>query len=1308
MSQSPAPAPISVPQAPASASSGSSSNIERIFDAALKSYKNKTKNDLKKHDIFKQLETCDSPAAILAVFQAAQFDPSRTAGDDRLKKWLVPTINVLYAFSGTLSEGVVLVFPPAKLVFAGIGVLLLAAKDVAASQDILVDIFGRIESFFVRLEIYTEVPLTPVMTEKMVQITVEILDILATATKEMEQSRAKTFLKKVAGWTDLEDGLKKLDKLTNEEVVMASVQVLKVTHKIDDKVTAVGEDVRSVDEKVQVVEGEVQIVKGEVQVVKGEVQVVKGEVQVVKGEVQGVKGEVQGVKSEVQLVNDNVKSVDDKVQAITENSMEVKLIVQQTANEVTNVKRNQLRESLRKWQAPPDPSANHNIAGDRQHEGTAEWFFEANQFENWRLTGSLLWIHGKPGSGKSVLCSAIINDLTILCDAGSALMAYFYFDFRDLDKQARRNLLPSLLVQLSTRSDPFCDILSRLYETHDNGARQPSDKALTQCLKEMLTLPNQGPVYLIFDALDECPDTSDVPSPREQVLDLVKDLVGLQLPSLRICVTSRPEVDICDALESLASQAVSLQDERGQKKDIADYVRSVVYSGSGKFMRRWRKDDKEHVIETLSERADGMFRWVFCQLEMLRNCLPQNVQRVLRELPNSLDETYERMLREIGKVNPDQAYRLLQCLTVATRPLRVDELAEVLALDFDGTKKAIPALNKDWRWDDEQQGVLSTCSSLIVVVEDESSKTRVVQFAHFSVKEFLTSDRLANLATDVSRFHVRLEPAHTVIVQACLAILLQSDFSSSVGRSSPLSDYAAEHWVYHAQFENVSLVVEDGMRHLFDHAKPYFAAWLKSFDIDSIWYSFVPPPIGAYHVHPPESISPSEATAPLCLYYAALCGFRDLTKYLVAEYPQHVNARVGRNKSPLAAALSNKHIQVAELLHQHGADLHIGYRSRTLLHAASLDGSMDVAEWLLNIGADANVQQYDHTTPLHLAAAGGHLEVVRMLLGHGADVNAATMMDSYTPLHEASKGGHVDIVRLLIQNGADASTDLQRLFFLASSSGSAETVELFIRRGGDVNARDVSHSTPLHLASSSFLSKGDHVVRTLIQNGADVDARDGSHSTPLHLASRSSNGDIVKTLILNGVDVNARDGSHSTPLHFASQSYHSEGDGVVQTLIQNGADVNARDRVHKTPLHHASSSSSSPSSDDIVKALIQNGVDVNARDENHWTPLHFASLLQHSEGLGGGVVQTLIQNGADVNARDQGQSTPLHQIFYRRYKFSLQLDVDSLRLLLENGADVDAVDDEGWTPFQLASSGGYHEMAQLLLDHRASVEQSRM
>ena len=185
-------------------------------------------------------------------------------------------------------------------------------------------------------------------------------------------------------------------------------------------------------------------------------------------------------------------------------------------------------------------------------------------------------------------------------------MAYFYFDFRDADKRSRRNLIPSLLVQLSARSDPFCDILSRLYRAHDDGMHQPSDSSLMHCLKEMLSLPDQGPIYLILDALDECPNTSGVPSFREQVLDLVKELVDLHLSNLHICVTSRPEVDIHDVLNIIASHSVSLHDESGQKKDIAEYVESVVNSNSARVIRRWRDADKDLVIRTLSQRADGM------------------------------------------------------------------------------------------------------------------------------------------------------------------------------------------------------------------------------------------------------------------------------------------------------------------------------------------------------------------------------------------------------------------------------------------------------------------------------------------------------------------------------------------------------------------------------------------------------------------------------------------------------------------------------------------------------------------------------
>ena len=183
-------------------------------------------------------------------------------------------------------------------------------------------------------------------------------------------------------------------------------------------------------------------------------------------------------------------------------------------------------------------------------------------------------------------------------------MAYFYCDFRDKSKQNRDNLLPSLVIQLSTQSDTYCDILSCLYLAHNSGAQQPSEEDLMKCLEEMVTLPYHPPVYLIIDALDECPDSSGMPSPREQVLYLLKELVDLSLPNIRVCVTSRPEVDIRDALEPLACFHVSLHDQSGQKKDIIAYVTSVVHSDAK--MRRWRDEDRKLVIDTLSERADGM------------------------------------------------------------------------------------------------------------------------------------------------------------------------------------------------------------------------------------------------------------------------------------------------------------------------------------------------------------------------------------------------------------------------------------------------------------------------------------------------------------------------------------------------------------------------------------------------------------------------------------------------------------------------------------------------------------------------------
>jgi len=189
-------------------------------------------------------------------------------------------------------------------------------------------------------------------------------------------------------------------------------------------------------------------------------------------------------------------------------------------------------------------------------------------------------------------------------EAGLATMAHFYCDFRDEDKQNCRKLLLSVLSQLCAQSDPCCNILAHIYSAHDDGTRKPSDDTLAKSLTKMLSLPGRGPVYLIIDALDECPNNSGMPTPREEVLDLVETLIGLRLQNLHVCVTSRPEIDIQTTLEPLTSLRVSLHNQTGQKKDIINYVTSVVSSDVK--MRRWREEDRKLVIETLSERADGM------------------------------------------------------------------------------------------------------------------------------------------------------------------------------------------------------------------------------------------------------------------------------------------------------------------------------------------------------------------------------------------------------------------------------------------------------------------------------------------------------------------------------------------------------------------------------------------------------------------------------------------------------------------------------------------------------------------------------
>ena len=414
-----------------------------------------------------------------------------------------------------------------------------------------------------------------------------------------------------------------------------------------------------------------------------------------------------------------------------------------------------------------------------------------------------------------------------------------------------------------------------------------------------------------------------------------------------------------------------------------------------------------------------------CQVDVLCRTFPASIRKVLDDLPKTLDDTYGRTLLGIDGAKREYAQRLFRCLTVSVRPLRVDELAEILAIQFD--EAALPTFNVAWRPEDAEEAVMSACSTLITTVYRAGD--RVVQFAHFSVKEFLTSERLATAEEHLSYYHILPEPAHTVLAQASLSVLLQLD--DKIDRNAidhfPLAPYAARHWVDHARFKNVSSHIQGAMERLFDPAKPHFAAWVWLYDIDRHW------------IEPMSEIHPTQPWA-VPLYYASLCGIRSLVEHLIAAHSGDVNRRGGSHDTPLLAATIKRHIEVASVLLKSGADPNIS----------------DGAAW----------------APLHWLSSGvlvkqSSLEIARLLVSSGANVDAADEHNK-TPLHRAAETGHRDLAGLLVESGASlgARNKNQRTpLHMACIGGNSDISRLFIDRGSDINSRDEDGCIPLHKAS---------------------------------------------------------------------------------------------------------------------------------------------------------------------------------------------------------------------------------------------------
>ncbi|KAH8987465.1 hypothetical protein EDB92DRAFT_1948568 [Lactarius akahatsu] len=371
----------------------SSAHFRLIVDA-LDAYSKETGIDIAEHPFATELQVIDSSDEVFRLLEAKAKELKDYRGE-KLTDCLRFIINTLYILSDALGEAVSLAsFPPAKMIFVGLHVLLTVTSAITSGYDALVGLFEPLESFLKPVQILSEMPKTASTAGVILKIMVEVLSVLSIATKQVEQGELKSLAEKLFGSGDIGAVLQRLNRLTQDEARMTVVQILEVVH-----------------------------------------------------------GPQYGESSlRYQFDQLWVLTMHETVDAVNKVTRPFVLLASVTARaELLMQDGHRLREN-RRWLAPPDPSTNYNIARRDAHEGTAMWFFQGSTFRDWRVTGSLMWIHGIPGSGKSVLCSSIIYELMFLREAGLALVAYFFFDFRDLDKQRRHEFLSSLLCQLSASS----------------------------------------------------------------------------------------------------------------------------------------------------------------------------------------------------------------------------------------------------------------------------------------------------------------------------------------------------------------------------------------------------------------------------------------------------------------------------------------------------------------------------------------------------------------------------------------------------------------------------------------------------------------------------------------------------------------------------------------------------------------------------------------------------------------------------------------------------------------------------------------
>ncbi|KAK2786337.1 hypothetical protein FQN53_006705 [Emmonsiellopsis sp. PD_33] len=844
-------------------------------------------------------------------------------------------------------------------------------------------------------------------------------------------------------------------------------------------------------------------------------------------------------------------------------------------------------ERIRGWLNPPDPSTNLNEARKKRLNGTGSWLLETELFRQWK-SGSrqYLWLHGIPGCGKTVLSSTIIDHLDQESDGFVVLN--FFFDFNDSKKQSLENLVRSLVIQLYSKCKNSRAELEALEKSCGIHQQQPAFESLFGVFLEMVN--SAGKVQIVIDALDEC-------EKREDLLSWIETFTSSSPKELRLLLTSRKEQDIESQLMFwLDPESVVPIQQDSVNPDIRAYVRDRLQRDRG--FARWNAQPsvRDEIEAELMEKADGMFRWAACQLDILRNCRDYpNLQKALASLPATLEETYARMLANIQDIDREKAIRILQFLTYSERPLTLEEAMDVLVVYPDKE----PTFYPNWRMPIPLE-IQLVCSSLISLVTRERVSGQTItelQLAHFSVQQYLKSKRIGpsfpNEMAEVGTIFqngMAEVVARGSITKVCLAHLLylgteitiSADFNlfSRIQRDYSLVRLTARCWMDHAKFAEAEDDVLERILNFFLCQPQAYHFWAQMFD--------------AYKQDLRPFRGPVETAPPL--YYASFAGLTRTARCLLLN-GANINARGGLYQTALQAASAQNQNEIVKLLLESGADVNeeiriwdtlpmeirrihsfeleaqdwtplylasrhgylgmvqllLDHKSRIntdqyrcpALRAASINGHTAIVQLLLKEGANLNFQGKGYDDTLSIVSSRGHIEILQLLLQKGADVDSPSHPHG-TPLFAAAAKGHTEIVQLLLSRGAKITMTGESALIVAAFRGRDDTVQLLLHNGADVNFLASSHTTALRSAASQGYTK---TVQLLLDNGADVNLMSGNNHTALVAAVIEDHTDTVRVLLQNGADVRIRYGKRSL-LEVARQRRRDE---IVWLLARHGA-----------------------------------------------------------------------------------------------------------------------------------------------------------